>query len=963
MAITISGENNNDRILASDGVIDQISGINIVGVLTATTFSGDFIGDLTGNVTGNINNSTLLLQTGGYERVRISSVGELTSTATQANVATFTSNQTASTIYVKDTDGDGIFISGSSAYGHRIYTNTTEDLLLGVNSTEKVRITNSGKVGINTNNPSQMLTVRGTILKTRGDSGVGLIYLQNDGSQNGQIVINQNGGVTKTLLHSAGDSYFNGGKLFVGTTSGNQNNKIIARLSNASLPNTSTASVILAENNGNSWITIGSAASSYGGILFADSGSSDIGQIRYLHGDNRMEFIVNTSERARITSDGKFGIGNFTSGTAVSQALHVKGSAPEIFLEHTGGYDMTLTTSDGMGMNGITVNGGFLSLAYNNKNIVMCRTGGQVRLGNTDITTSSAADDLIIGPNTPAGDHGITIISGTSGVGNIYFSDTDTTGLQNRMGTIAYYHNGNYMRFSTNGNQERLRIDSDGNVSIGSAPGSGAGLLNIRPGSGDDTYLKFRRAADFNASFDGTAIDSRNSANNANKDLLVRFNKCAIWAGGTEKISIANDGKINIGNATLSDPWSRTGNTNAGVRLVQSTQSYAISANSNEIVAIFNRTSGVGNGTILELKYDNSVVASLGSSSNSFTQNITIDSSASAALGLNRANTSSGAVIDFKTNGSVKWYMGLRGLVNDNFYIRNESGSTDALTILTNGRVGVNHTAPTAPLDVKGADDGINIRSDVNDRPHLNMINGSTIMLRMSCNSTQVDFGDANSDARYMTFDPESDHSIIRMNAQTYVKSPVARSGVYYHGAGFQYRDDSNVDHPVLHIQATSNGGGVNNIVCPTSKIIINGKSIGGSGRSWKLTVIKGSGSNIGQVIHHQTYDVYGNGTSEATNYVNALSTYTTDKNVIIVTTSDEPSSHAGAIRTALRDTYGAKDSMYNYFRYAYVFAFRHGFGTLGEQNSIYWDALNSRSGGGSNDIKTIACINFTVCL
>ena len=30
MAITISGENNNDKILASDGVIDQISGINIV---------------------------------------------------------------------------------------------------------------------------------------------------------------------------------------------------------------------------------------------------------------------------------------------------------------------------------------------------------------------------------------------------------------------------------------------------------------------------------------------------------------------------------------------------------------------------------------------------------------------------------------------------------------------------------------------------------------------------------------------------------------------------------------------------------------------------------------------------------------------------------------------------------------------------------------------------------------------
>ena len=85
MAITISGENNNDRILASDGVIDQISGINIVGlitashinvgsniqlgnagIITATTFAG--------NLTGNVNStSPLLLQTGGSERFRITS--------------------------------------------------------------------------------------------------------------------------------------------------------------------------------------------------------------------------------------------------------------------------------------------------------------------------------------------------------------------------------------------------------------------------------------------------------------------------------------------------------------------------------------------------------------------------------------------------------------------------------------------------------------------------------------------------------------------------------------------------------------------------------------------------------------------------------------------------------------------------------------------------------------------------
>ena len=89
MAITISGENNNDRILAQDGVIDQISGINIVGLLTAGHINvGDniqlgnagvatattFIGNLTGNVNAT---SNLLLQIGGSEKVRINSSGNL----------------------------------------------------------------------------------------------------------------------------------------------------------------------------------------------------------------------------------------------------------------------------------------------------------------------------------------------------------------------------------------------------------------------------------------------------------------------------------------------------------------------------------------------------------------------------------------------------------------------------------------------------------------------------------------------------------------------------------------------------------------------------------------------------------------------------------------------------------------------------------------------------------------------
>ena len=89
MAITISGENNNDRILASDGVIDQISGINFSGIITASHIdvgSNIQLGNagiitattFVGNVTGNVNStSPLLLQTGGSERFRITGNNEL----------------------------------------------------------------------------------------------------------------------------------------------------------------------------------------------------------------------------------------------------------------------------------------------------------------------------------------------------------------------------------------------------------------------------------------------------------------------------------------------------------------------------------------------------------------------------------------------------------------------------------------------------------------------------------------------------------------------------------------------------------------------------------------------------------------------------------------------------------------------------------------------------------------------
>ena len=100
MAIVISGVNNNDKITASDGTIDLLSGVSYASTITAPSFSGSnvvanqFINvgsniqlgnagvatatTFVGNLTGNVNNTgNLLLQIGGSEKFRVGSSGQL----------------------------------------------------------------------------------------------------------------------------------------------------------------------------------------------------------------------------------------------------------------------------------------------------------------------------------------------------------------------------------------------------------------------------------------------------------------------------------------------------------------------------------------------------------------------------------------------------------------------------------------------------------------------------------------------------------------------------------------------------------------------------------------------------------------------------------------------------------------------------------------------------------------------
>jgi hypothetical protein len=92
---------------------------------------------------------------------------------------------------------------------------------------------------------------------------------------------------------------------------------------------------------------------------------------------------------------------------------------------------------------------------------------GKVGIGTaTPSSYNSGADDLVL---ATTGATGITIASGTSNNGSLFFAD-GTSGADQYRGYIQYEQTNNAMAFGTNG-AERMRIDSAGKVRIGTSSG------------------------------------------------------------------------------------------------------------------------------------------------------------------------------------------------------------------------------------------------------------------------------------------------------------------------------------------------------------------------------------------------------------------------------------------------------------------------------------------------------------
>ena len=222
--------------------------------------------------------------------------------------------------------------------------------------------------------------------------------------------------------------------------------------------------------------------------------------------------------------------------------------------------------------------GDILKLYDNTTEVFSVEDGGKVKIGMGALGTNTsdydaAANNLIVG--TGSGDEGITILSGQSvgHHGSIFFAD-GTGATNSKRGQIRYEQNSERMKFFTAGTQ-KLTIDINGKVGIGSE--IPAVLLDVQghAGSGAQTTIRSKSTAANASNFvrsessdglyigllkygtshaDYGALEAGGGAVYANSSVPITIMSDGgsgyinfATGGNTERVRIKSDGSVGIG--------------------------------------------------------------------------------------------------------------------------------------------------------------------------------------------------------------------------------------------------------------------------------------------------------------------------------------------------------------------------------------------------------------------------------
>ena len=218
-------------------------------------------------------------------------------------------------------------------------------------------------------------------------------------------------------------------------------------------------------------------------IVFSDSDNNPDFDIKAGGGRFSIRDSTNNAERLKIDSSGRVLIGTTTTDNAFSGGdsliIGTTSDRSGITLVSSTSNDGGLYFSKGTSTNSDNVkgqvvyqhdsNGGYFRFYTNAAERMRLDSSGLLLLGTTT-AGEGTADDFTI---ATAGHTGITIRSGASSEGNIFFAD-GTSGNARFRGMVRYFHDSDALAFNTSAT-ERMRIDSSGRLLVGTATASTAG--------------------------------------------------------------------------------------------------------------------------------------------------------------------------------------------------------------------------------------------------------------------------------------------------------------------------------------------------------------------------------------------------------------------------------------------------------------------------------------------------------
>jgi hypothetical protein len=410
--------------------------------------------------------SGIALWTANTERMRINASGDV-GIGTNNPISTLDVTGSAG---ITTTSGGNTARIIAAASGTFFGSTTNTAVIFQANSTERMRITSAGLVGIGTSSPAATLDVNGPIYSTgagyfSGVSALGTnLLLQSVGTapniqffragQNNWFIGSPDASGDFYISEGASSTYRmyfkTGGNVGIGTTAA------LGKLQVASAG--AGASEIVASNTvGVERIHLISRNTAGNSYIQSQNSTCLVGT----YDNYSMQFLTNNTERMRIDTSGNVGIGT----NSVAGRLHS--------VSTTGFVDPTLLCGNGVGTFRIVFqNGAYAGVPANKP---WLHSYDDIYIGSDAVTSFNVMSG---GVNTFKVDtNGNAIASGQINSKNtaLFFGD----GTDN---SATVYATGGPVKFFANA-AERMRINTSGNLLVGTTTDYDNARISIQPGS------------------------------------------------------------------------------------------------------------------------------------------------------------------------------------------------------------------------------------------------------------------------------------------------------------------------------------------------------------------------------------------------------------------------------------------------------------------------------------------------